>query len=62
MPAPAERPCGVIPTLTYLVELAVGLACLFGAVVAWRRGTRWVAPILALAGISATVHAVVSLA
>ncbi|MGE5226190.1 MAG: hypothetical protein ACM3OO_04875 [Planctomycetaceae bacterium] len=52
-------------TLTYAVELLVGLACLAGAVPLWRRGggaLRAAAAVLAVAGIAALVHAVVELA
>jgi hypothetical protein len=49
-------------TLTDLVELAVGLACLAGAAAAWRRGLRVAAVVLAVAGAAASAHAVVSLA
>jgi hypothetical protein len=49
-------------TLTDLTELAVGLACLLGAVATRRRGRRWLGALLALAGAAAAAHAVVSLA
>jgi hypothetical protein len=51
----------VARALTDLTELAVGLACLVGAVVAWRRGLRWVAVPLAAAGVAALGHALASL-
>jgi hypothetical protein len=52
----------VTRTLTDLTELAVGLACLVGAVGAWRRGLRWLGAPLAVAGVAAIAHALVSLA
>jgi hypothetical protein len=51
----------VARTLTDLTELAVGLACLIGAVAAWRHGPRWLGALLAVAGAAAIAHAVVSL-
>jgi hypothetical protein len=52
----------VARTLTDLTELAVGLACLIGAVAAWRHGHRWLGALLAVAGAAAIAHAVASLA
>jgi hypothetical protein len=52
----------VTRTLTDLIELAVGLACLIGAVGAWRRGLRVLGVLLAVAGAAAVAHALVSLA
>jgi hypothetical protein len=52
-------------TLTYAVELLVGLACLAGVVPLWRRAggaSRTAAAVLAVAGIAAVVHALVELA
>jgi hypothetical protein len=50
-------------TATYLVELAVGLGCLAGAVAAWRLPrVRWLAVVLGLAGLAAVGHAVLQLA
>ena len=50
-------------TATYLVELAVGMGCLAGAVAAWRLPRfRWLAVILALAGAAAVGHAALQLA
>jgi hypothetical protein len=50
-------------TVTYLVELAVGLGCLAGAVAAWRvPRVRWVAAVLAVAGLTAVAHSIVELA
>jgi hypothetical protein len=50
-----------VSTLTSVIELAVGLACFAGAVAAWPRGLRWVSALLAIAGATAVVHALVSL-
>jgi hypothetical protein len=47
--------------VTDVTELAVGLGCLFAAPFAWPRA-RWLAVLLAVAGLAAVVHAVVSLA
>jgi hypothetical protein len=47
--------------VTYAIELAVGLACIAGAVGALRRRLRAVAAVLALAGSAAIVHAIVAL-
>ncbi|HEY7659313.1 MAG TPA: hypothetical protein VIC58_01805 [Actinomycetota bacterium] len=50
-------------TLTDLVELAVGIGCLAGAAAAWRvRRLRWLAVVLAIAGMLAAIHAIVALA
>ncbi len=54
-------PCGAVArTLTNLIEIAVGLACLAGAALAWPRRLRVVAAVLALAGVTAVAHAAVS--
>jgi hypothetical protein len=46
-------------TLTYLTELAVGLGCAVGAVpMARTPGRRWLAAVLAVAGLTAIGHAV----
>lgn len=48
--------------LTYVVELLVGLGCLFaGAATLRRRRTRWLGVVLVAAGIAATAHALVEL-
>ena len=47
---------------TNVVELAVGLGCLAAGVGAWRRSLRWVGALLAVAGLTAAVHAAVALA
>jgi hypothetical protein len=48
--------------VTAVIEAAVGLACLVGAAGIWRRpGLRLAAAILAIAGITALIHAVTSL-
>ncbi len=50
-------------TLTYAIELAVGLGCLVAAGPTLRgRGLRWLGVVLLAAGISAVVHAGVRLA
>jgi hypothetical protein len=49
-------------TVTDVIELSVGLACLLGAAWAWRRRLRAAALVLAAAGAAATVHALASLA
>jgi len=46
--------------LTDLTEIAVGVACLASAPYAWRRA-RWLGVLLAVAGLTAVVHALVSL-
>jgi hypothetical protein len=49
--------------VTNLVELAVGLGCLAAGAGAWRRpGLAWLAALLVVAGLAATVHAAVELA
>lgn len=46
-------------TLTYLIELAVGFGCVVVAVPTMRSpGRRWLAAVLAVAGLTAIVHAV----
>jgi hypothetical protein len=46
-------------TLTYLIEIAVGLGCVVVAVPMMRSpGRRWLASVLAVAGLTAIVHAV----
>jgi hypothetical protein len=54
----------VARTVTYLVELLVGLACLGLAIGSWRhRGALRVAAVLfAVAGVAAVAHAVLELA
>jgi hypothetical protein len=47
--------------VTYVIELAVGLACMVGGAAAWRRASRGVGVVLALAGAAASVHAIVAL-
>jgi hypothetical protein len=42
-------------TLTYAVEIAVGLAC-FGAAAAGRTQQRWLAAVLVVAGVAAVGH------
>ena len=50
-------------SLTYVTELAVGLACVVAAVATSRsRRLRWLAIVLAVAGAAAIVHAIVELA
>ena len=50
-------------TVTDLIELGVGLACLAGAALARRRpGLRWFAALAAIAGVAAIGHALWSLA
>ena len=49
-------------TLTYVTELAVGLGCVIAAVPTMRTPRRrWLAALLALAGSTAIVHAIVRL-
>jgi len=49
-------------TLTYATELAVGLGCVVAAVATARSPRlRWLALVLALAGVAAIVHAIVEL-
>jgi hypothetical protein len=52
----------VSDAVTYAIELAVGLASL-GAAVGVRRTGRlgWLATVLAVAGVAASIHAVVEL-
>jgi hypothetical protein len=46
-------------TLTYLIELAVGLGCVVAAApMARTSGRRWLAGVLAVAGLTAVAHAV----
>jgi hypothetical protein len=46
-------------TLTYLTELAVGLGCVVVAAPMMRNpGRRWLAAVLAVAGLTAIAHAV----
>ncbi|MGZ8618998.1 MAG: hypothetical protein ACXWYE_03765 [Actinomycetota bacterium] len=50
-------------TLTYAIELAVGLGCLAAAVGLWRRASlRALAVLFAVGGVAAAVHAVWALA
>ena len=50
-------------SLTYVTELAVGLGCVVAAVATARgRRLRWLALVLAVAGVTAIVHAIVELA
>ena len=50
-------------TLTYVIELAVGLGCVVAAVATARsRRLRWFALVLAVAGATAIVHAIARLA
>jgi hypothetical protein len=48
-------------TVTYVVEVAVGLACFGAAAGAWRR-SRVLGAVLVVAGLAATVHGIVALA
>jgi len=49
-------------TLTDVIELAVGLGCLGAAAATARvQRLRWLAVVLALAGVAAIVHAIVEL-
>jgi hypothetical protein len=49
-------------SLTYITELAVGLGCVVAAVATARsRRMRWLALVLAVAGSTAIVHAIVEL-
>jgi hypothetical protein len=44
--------------ITYLIELAVGLACVaVAATMARVPGRRWLAAVIAVAGLTAIVHA-----
>jgi len=47
--------------VTDLTEIAVGAVCLVAAPFAWG-SARWLGALLALAGLAAVVHAVVSMA
>jgi hypothetical protein len=47
--------------VTDLTEIAVGAVCLVSAPFAWR-SARWLGVLLAVAGLAAVVHAVISLA
>jgi hypothetical protein len=51
----------VSAALTYAIEIAVGAGCLAAAPGAWRRGIRWVAVLLVIAGSAAVAHAIVAL-
>jgi hypothetical protein len=49
-------------TLTYLIELAVGLGCIVAAAPTMRSpGRRWIGAILLVAGAAAVTHAVARL-
>ena len=49
-------------TLTYLIELAVGIGCIVVAVPTMRSlGRRWLGAILLIAGAAAVTHAVARL-
>jgi hypothetical protein len=53
----------VVETVTYAVEIAVGLGCLAGVPWAWRSGRfRWLAGVLMVAGLAAAIHGAVALA
>jgi hypothetical protein len=48
----------VSDALTYGIEAAVGVCCILAAVSAWRRSSlRWLAVVLAVAGLAALLHA-----
>ena len=50
-------------SLTYVTELAVGLGCVVAGIATARsRRLRWLALVLAVAGSTAIVHAIVELA
>ena len=51
----------MLRVVVYVIELAVGLACVVTGVAAWRRRLRTAGAILALAGTAAIVHAIVAL-
>ena len=51
----------VARTTTYVIEIAVGLACL-GAAIGARRRSLWLALALVAAGLAATLHGIVALA
>ena len=59
---PATIRAAVAKAVTYAIELAMGLGCLAGIPSAWRSPRRWLAPILAVLGLAAVVHAAVALA
>ncbi len=49
--------------ITSVVEVAVGVACLVGGVASWRRPRmRWLAALLAIAGVAAVAHGILALA
>jgi hypothetical protein len=53
---------GGSPTVAYVVELSVGIACLIAAAGTWRRpGLRVWAAILFVAGMAAALHAMIAL-
>ena len=59
--APAPQTTGIVSSsLTYAVEIAVGLACLLAAPGAWRRAP-WLGGLLAVAGVAALGHGVLAL-
>jgi hypothetical protein len=51
----------MLRAVIYVIELAVGLACVVGGAAAWRRRSLTAGVILALAGSAAIVHAIVAL-
>jgi hypothetical protein len=51
----------VSDTLTSVIEIAVGVACLGAAAGAWPR-MRWLGALLVVAGLAAVIHAAVALA
>lgn len=55
--------CGVFAAslVTDLTELVIGAGCLLAAPGAWRRA-RWLGVLLAVAGIAAVIHAMISMA
>lgn len=61
IPAPPATPWyngSVSDALTYGIEAAVGACCILAAVGAWRRSSlRWLAVVLAAAGLAALLHA-----
>jgi hypothetical protein len=53
---------GVSGTVTFVVELAVGVGCVLAAVPALgRRPLRWLGVVLLVAGVAAIVHATIRL-
>ena len=55
-------PRRVNDALTYAIELAVGTVTLAAGIAAWRsRAPRWLAVVLAVAGLAACVHAMAEL-